>query len=184
MSGRDSYFDRSESDGRGGYCNQGELAEWLGVTRATIHEWQDGGLPYTVRDDGNGYHMPSVIRWLHRRETGDENESPKDRLARVQADRVELDIAQQRRVLIPSSEVAETWSRIVMTVRAGILNIPPVAHALDATPGVEAKYDLLVSRCNDLLEDLSVAGNAIVSAADDGAVQAAAEDDRSGVGGE
>lgn len=179
----ESYLDRSADDQRGSRHNQQELTGLLGVTRATIHEWQDDGLPYAVREWGNEYHLPAVIRWLHRRSLIGGDETPKDRLARVQADRIEIEIARERKEVIPASEIAEAWARIVMTVRAGILNLPSNAHALEATPGVEAKYDLLQSRCNDLLDNLSGSADEIIDSANDAEVRASAENERSGVGG-
>lgn len=84
---------------------QENIADLFGVTPKTIVEWQESGFPVAARG-GPGvpseYDAPACIAWLVARELGKiQQESPNDRLARVKADSIEMDLAARRQTLIP-----------------------------------------------------------------------------------
>lgn len=100
---------------------QEKVAELFGVAPKTIVEWQEQGFPVAVRG-GPGvpsqYDGPACIRWLVDREVRKvQAESPKDRLARVQAERIEMDMAKERRQLVPAAEIEPLWSGAVLSAR-------------------------------------------------------------------
>jgi terminase small subunit / prophage DNA-packing protein len=154
------YFDRSIADLRGRLCTQAEIAEVFDVTPETIHQWQDLGMPYEKRaaiGESNRYYSARVALWLRDREwelrAG--GESPKDRLSRVQAERIEHELTVLRGQVIPVEQIEPVLARAVVAIRAGVRNIPALAPLLEATPGVDEKRELLEERCHDILKDLA-----------------------------
>ena len=82
------------------------IANVFGVSVKTIHEWHEQGLPIAARGSPgkpSEYDTLACINWLVDREVGKViRERPQDRLARVQADKIEMENAERRRVLIPA----------------------------------------------------------------------------------
>jgi terminase small subunit / prophage DNA-packing protein len=92
---------------------QQAVCEALGISRETLNVWQHEGLPVAQRGGPNRpsvYDSAAVIAWVVAREVAKAStERPQDRLARAQAIRVELDIAETQRRLLPASEVEPRW---------------------------------------------------------------------------
>lgn len=90
-------------------AGQEQLAELFGVAPKTIGEWQEQGLPIAARGRrgiASQYDSAACIRWLVEREVRKvQGEPPRDRLARVQAEQIEMAIAKERRVLIAADSV-------------------------------------------------------------------------------
>ena len=101
---------------------QERVAELFGVAPKTIVEWQEHGFPVAVKG-GPGvpseYDAPACIRWLVEREVKKVSgpESPKDRLSRVQAERIEMEMARERRQLVPADEIEPLWRSAVLSAR-------------------------------------------------------------------
>lgn len=140
--------------------NQRELAEILGKTQMTILEWQRQGLPVKSRG-GNGreneYDTAAVLTWCVERERQRVTvETPKDRLARLQADKIELELAEKRLELLPASEVEPAWTAMVNSARAFLMSERDrLAQLLDAAAGFDAKRDLLAEAFDEFLRKLS-----------------------------
>ena len=88
---------------------QERIAEVFGVAPKTIVEWQEQGFPIAVRG-GPGvpseYESAACITWLVERELRKiRDERPQDRLARVQADKIEMENAERRGLLIPAEQL-------------------------------------------------------------------------------
>ncbi|MBI5785192.1 MAG: terminase small subunit, partial [Rhodocyclales bacterium] len=88
---------------------QQSIADLFGVSRETIDTWQRHGLPVAVRG-GPGvpseYDTEACINWLIEREVKRVcEERPQDRLARVQADKIEMENAARRCLLIPADKL-------------------------------------------------------------------------------
>lgn len=174
--------------------NQRELAEILGKTQQTLWDWQKTGMP-VLRHGENGtenqYDTAAVIAWWIQREMQKNgNESAKDRLARLQADKVELELQEMRGQLLPADLVAPAWTSRVVSARAYLLaERDRLAHLLEATPGFDAKRDLLAQTFDEFLRKL--AGDAGSDGPDPGAPEegvgeagAAGAHDAGAVGGE
>lgn len=104
---------------------QHEIAKAFGVTGTTIVSWQEQGFPVAVqgkRGIPNEYNLPACIDWLVRREvTKVAGERPQDRLARAQAMRVEIDIAEAQKRLIPAEDVEPKWRAACVAAREHLL---------------------------------------------------------------
>jgi hypothetical protein len=78
-----------------------------------------GGVP-------NEYESWECIAWLVEREVGKvRGESQRDRLARVQADAIEMDNAAKRRELVPVAQIEPTMRAAMIAAREAWRNEPP-----------------------------------------------------------
>ncbi|MDO9596723.1 MAG: terminase small subunit [Azoarcus sp.] len=105
------------------------VADMFGVSRETIDNWQQQGLPVSVRG-GPGvpseYDSAPCVRWLIERELRKvRSESPNDRLARVRADAIEMDNAERRGTLIPADLLEPKLKAAMIAAREMLLNEPP-----------------------------------------------------------
>ena len=86
------------------------IADFFGMSRETIDTWQRQGLPVAVRGGpgvASEYDSAKCLAWLIDRELKKvAHEKPQDRLARVQADKIEMENAERRMQLIPADLVA------------------------------------------------------------------------------
>lgn len=108
---------------------QEAIADAMGVAPKTIVEWQAQGMPVAERG-GPGvpsvYELADCIRWLVKREVAKvQGESPKDRLNRLQADKLEMDIARDRGLLIPADSVEPKMRAAIIAARELFLAEPP-----------------------------------------------------------
>ncbi|MBA3034828.1 MAG: terminase small subunit [Gammaproteobacteria bacterium] len=88
---------------------QEQIAAVFGVAPKTVVEWQEQGFPVAARG-GPGvpseYDSETCINWLVEREVRKvQNERPQDRLARVQADKIEMENAERRGQLIQADQL-------------------------------------------------------------------------------
>ena len=101
------------------------------VTVKTINEWQEQGMPVALRGEfaggtPNEYESGACIGWLVEREVGKvRGESQRDRLARVQADAIEMDNAAKRRELVPVAQIEPTMRAAMIAAREAWRNEPP-----------------------------------------------------------
>src|SRR5712671_3835692 len=145
--------------------NQGQLAEILGKTDVTIWEWQQETPPLPILERGakgeeHKYDTATVIAWCIDREVRKSSGgSQKDRLARLQGDRLELDLARDRGMLVPADEVKPLWESRVLAAAAFMASrASRLAGILEATPGLEAKRDVLKKEDTEFLKKLGVEG--------------------------
>lgn len=149
----------------GAIVNQGRLAEILGRTDVTIWEWQNETPPLPILKRGakgeeNEYDTAAVIAWWIEREVRKSSgTSQKDRLARLQGDKLELDLARERAILVPADEVKPLWETRVLAAAAFMASrASRLAGILEATPGLEAKRDVLKREDAEFLKKLGVEG--------------------------
>lgn len=107
---------------------QDKIADMMGVAPKTIVEWQESGFPVAVqggRGVPNEYDAPGCIRWLVDREVRKvQSESPKDRLHRLQADDMELRLAEKRAQLVPAAAIEPAMKAAVVAARERIRGEP------------------------------------------------------------
>jgi len=106
---------------------QEQIADVLGVAPKTIVEWQEQGMPIAQRG-GPGvpseYISQDCIRWWHEREMRRAQvEGPRDRLARLQADAVEMDNAVKRGTLIPAEQLEPRLRAVFVAFREHLLDL-------------------------------------------------------------
>ena len=104
---------------------QERVADLFGVAPKTIVEWQEAGFPVAQRG-GPGvpseYESADCIAWMVNRELGKvQNESPRDRVFRLQADNLEIDLAEKRGRLIPVDAVEPKWRAACLAAREALL---------------------------------------------------------------
>lgn len=108
---------------------QTEIAAIFGVSARTITEWQAAGMPVAVQG-GPGvpgeYDAPACVRWLVEREVRKVQgpETPKDRLARLQGDSLELELARERGKVIDTATVEPAMRAAIVSARERIRNEP------------------------------------------------------------
>lgn len=108
---------------------QEQIAAMLGVAPKTVTEWQVMGFPVAVQG-GPGvpseYDAPACVKWLVDREVRKVRaESPKDRVLRLQGDRLEQELLKDAGLLIPADEVEPLWASAVLNAREFLLGEPP-----------------------------------------------------------
>lgn len=135
------------------------IADMFGVSRETIDNWQQDGMPVEVRG-GPGvpsqYDSVTCINWLLNREVKKvQGEKPQDRLARVQADKIELELAEKRGLLLPADQI-EPKLRAAMVAAREMWRNEPARLARDV-PGKPIKEieELLAASYEAFLVKLS-----------------------------
>lgn len=140
--------------------NQRELSEITGVSQVSLWKWASEGMPVQrsgASGEENAYDTEAVIRWMIDREIAKlGSEDAKERLARLQGDKIEMELAVSRGDLVPASSIEPTWSSIVTAVRQALLSIPVrLAPLLEVTQGIDAKRALIEEEVHDVLLKLS-----------------------------
>lgn len=135
------------------------IANVFGVSVKTIHEWHEQGLPIAARGSPgkpSEYDTLACINWLVDREVGKViRERPQDRLARVQADKIEMENAERRRVLIPADQLEPKLRAAMVAARELWRNEP--ARLAREVPGKPIKdiEELLAASFDGFLVKLS-----------------------------
>ena len=100
---------------------QENIASVFGVAPKTIVEWQEQGFPiYSQGKRGvsSEYETLDCITWFVQREMDKVKfEAAKDRLSRLQGDKVELELATMRRDLVPSADVEPAIAEFLIDLR-------------------------------------------------------------------
>lgn len=139
---------------------QEQIADLFGVAPKTIVEWQDQGLPIAVRGRpgvASEYDSEACIRWYVEREVSKvQGETPRDRLARLQAEEIELRLAEKRGLLVPASKVEPLWLGMVSSARSFLRSqVDDLAELISSTEGLESIRDLLSETFDQFLNRLS-----------------------------
>lgn len=139
---------------------QENIASIFGVTPRTITEWQLGGMPVAVQG-GPGvpgeYNSDECICWLVEREVRKVQgpEAPKDRLARLQGDELEMKLERERGKLIDAAAVEPVMRAAIVSARERIRNEPArLSIAMEGRSKVEREA-LLRELFDEVLGKLS-----------------------------
>ena len=141
--------------------NKRQLSEIVGVSERSLTEWQKEGLPVASYADNRGqaneYESAAVISWMVQRELERLNkEKPRDRLDRLKADAIELDLKERTGELAPAALFERAWADHILAARTEFLTLPEqLATELSATAGVEIDPDAIASHINKALEKLA-----------------------------
>ena len=149
---------------------QESIAEVIGVAPKTIVEWQEQGLPIAVRGRPgvpSEYDTVTCIEWMVDREVKKvRSEKPQDRLASLQADKIEMELAERRGVLIPADLLEPRLQAAFTAARERWLEAAPrLARELPAD--AEAREALLHAEFEAFLHRLADWANAGVDEGDD-----------------
>lgn len=107
---------------------QENIAAVFGVAPKTIVEWQEQGLPIAVRGRPgvpSEYDSEACIGWYVDREVRKvQEEKPADRLSRLKADEIELNLMERRGLLIPADQLEPKLRAAFIAAREAWLNEP------------------------------------------------------------
>lgn len=138
---------------------QEQVAAMFGVSSTSIVAWQDQGMPIALRGSPgipSEYESEACINWLVAREVLKvQGERPQDRLARVQADKIEMENEVNRGLLIPADQLEPKLRAAMIAAREAWRNEPTrLAREL---PGKTIKEieDMLASAFDAFLTKLS-----------------------------
>lgn len=138
---------------------QEQIAAVFGVAPKTITEWQVIGFPVAVQGGpgvASEYDTPACMQWLVDREVRKiRAESPKDRVFRLQGDKLEQEALKESRLLIPASEVEPLWTSAVLSAREFLVGEPPRLASLAIGLGKPALEMLLRETFDQVLGRLS-----------------------------
>ena len=140
--------------------NKAELSVLIGVSEETLTRWQKLGLPISYRAKrgySNQYDTAVVIAWIIEHKVGKvRDETPKDRLTRLQGDKIELEITEKLSNLVPVSEIKPFWDAMVASAKDFLDQQPDrLAQLMEATEGLDEKRNLLAEEFGDILRHLS-----------------------------
>ena len=105
-----------------------ELARTMGVTPATITNWKADGCPYRQMSGRPVYVLKDVIDWrLAQARAASaplDKEAEQVRKLKAEADRVEIDVAKARAVLVPHTAMEEALAEEHDALRAALVSLP------------------------------------------------------------
>lgn len=135
------------------------IANVFGVSVKTIHEWHGQGLPIASRGSPgkpSEYETLACINWLIDREVSKVmSERPQDRLARVQADKIEMENTERRQLLIPADQLEPKLRAVLVAARELWCDEPErLARKIPGKPTREIE-ELLTSAFDGFLVKLS-----------------------------
>lgn len=138
---------------------QEKIAELFGVAAKTIVEWQEQGMPIAQRGSPgvpSEYESEACINWMIDREVKKvQIERPQDRLARVQADKIEMENAEKRGLLIPTDQLEPKLRAAMIAAREHWRNEPSrLAREVPGKPIKEIE-ELLAAAFDGFLVKLS-----------------------------
>lgn len=143
---------------------QEQIAEVFGVAPKTIVEWQEQGMPIAVRGRPgvpSEYDSDACIAWYVDREVKKvQAEKPQDRLARLQADKIELELAEKRGLLLPADQIEPKIRAAMIAAREMWRNEParlarevpgkPIKEIEDLLAGSFEAFLMKVARWQDV----------------------------------
>lgn len=144
----------------GKLVNKRELAEIIGVSERSFTEWQrDPTFPMESsggRGAENAYDTARVIQWMIDREvTRRAGEKPRDRLDRVKADMVEIELAERLGQLAPAAMFERAWADHIVAAKIELTTMGHrLAAEIHALHGVAVDSDLILSRVEEALGKL------------------------------
>ena len=110
--------------------NRSDTAQKLNVSLTTLDDWRRKGCPHAKKGKQVFLDMDDLKIWLDNRSSGDlDYTQERAKLTRLQAEKVTLDLEQQRGNLLPLEMVIEGWQGLFANARARLLALPPKAAA-------------------------------------------------------
>jgi len=144
---------------------QESIASLFGVAPKTIVEWQEQGMPIAKRGSPgipSEYESGDCVRWLVEREVKKvQSERPQDRLARAQAEKIEMENAEKRGFLIPADQLEPRLRAAFVAAREAWLDaVPRLARDLPPAGEGTAREDMLQAEFEAFLHRLATWANA------------------------
>ena len=106
--------------------NRSETAQKLNVSLTTLDNWRRKGCPHTKTGKQVFFNIGTLKTWLGNHSGGEPDYTQeRAKLTRLQAEKVTLDLEQQRGKLLPLEMVILAWQGQVANARAKLLALPP-----------------------------------------------------------
>lgn len=137
---------------------QERIAEMFGVAPKTIVEWQEQGLPIAKRGGpgvASEYDSAACITWYVNREVERASvESAKDRLSRLQGDKILRELQVMDRDLIPAAEIEPGMNHFFVDLLSELDQVPEaycdlIAGMAGDSIAVHQALAEIVARCKD-----------------------------------
>jgi len=139
--------------------NRSETAQKLNVSLTTLDNWRRKGCPHTKTGKQVFFDMDTLKKWLNHYSDKDlDYTQERAKLTRLQAEKVTLDLEQQRRKLLPLEMVILAWQGQIANARAKLLALPPkvAAQVLGMESYVELEHtirDIIYEALDELAGD-------------------------------
>ena len=110
--------------------NRSDTAQKLNVSLTTLDDWRRKGCPHAKKGKQVFFDIDTLNTWLDNRTGGDlDYTQERAKLTKLQAEKVTLELEQQRGNLIPMELVIEGWQGQIANCRAKLLALPPKVAA-------------------------------------------------------
>jgi len=139
--------------------NRSETAQKLNVSLTTLDNWRRKGCPHTKTGKQVFFDLDMLKKWLdHCSDRDLDYTQERAKLTRLQAEKVTLDLEQQRRKLLPLEMVIAAWQGQIANCRAKLLALPPKAasQVLGMESYVEVEHairDIIYEALDELAGD-------------------------------
>lgn len=140
-----------------------QLADIFGVTRTSINNWTDEGMPVHTKGgqgkQSNQYLSEDCIQWYTFRNTekGDWDLSvEKAKESRARTEKLQLEVSIKKKELIPIADIEKNWTTIVVAIKTKLLTLPKTISSYYS--GIKSDYELetiVETNIRNVLEDLS-----------------------------
>ena len=126
--------------------NKTELGKIFGVGNSTTDRWIANGCPATKKGKSWSLDTVKVFQWkLY--DVGLKLDINQERaaLAQKQRQKIELDMAERQRELIPAGEILKIWARKITSARARLLSLPSKAAPHLAATNDQAEAEQIIN---------------------------------------
>ena len=139
--------------------NRSETAQKLNISLTTLDNWRRKGCPHTKTGKQVFFDLDTLKKWLdHCSDRDLDYTQERAKLTRLQAEKVTLDLEQQRGKLLPLEMVIAAWQGQIANCRAKLLALPPKAasQVLGMESYVEVEHairDIIYEALDELAGD-------------------------------
>jgi phage terminase Nu1 subunit (DNA packaging protein) len=139
--------------------NRSETAQKLNVSLTTLDNWRRKGCPHTKTSRQVFFDLDTLKKWLdHCSDRDLDYTQERAKLTRLQAEKVTLDLEQQRGKLLPLEMVILAWQGQVANARSKLLALPPkvASQVLGMESYVDIEHiirDIIYEALDELADD-------------------------------
>ena len=126
--------------------NKAKTAALFGVGLSTVDRWIRNGCPHSKNGRFLELDSAKVFEWVLY-DMGQKLDINQERaaLAQKQRQKIELDMAERKRELIPADEILKTWARKITSARARLLSLPSKAAPHLAATNDQAEAEQIIN---------------------------------------
>jgi phage terminase Nu1 subunit (DNA packaging protein) len=135
-----------------------QVADMMGVHYETVRDWLQRGLPCAregAKFDAYEFESADVIQWYVAQKASELPETPKDRLLRLQAEEVEMRIAERRGLLVEATKLEPAMRAAIVSARESLRRAAPRLAGLMDGADKARRIELLIEEFDAFLTLLS-----------------------------